>query len=153
MDYNEARMNEENAMRAEVKNIERKVVSIEEMLAASKGELVDLPSFNGGETFTVRLRRPSMLQMIKTGKIPNDLLIDANRLFTKGTGSMAENSVVNDPNSLKDMMQLLETICESAFVEPTYQEIKGAGIELTDSQMLAVFEYTQNGVGNLKSFH
>ena len=143
----------ENDMRNKVLEINRKITSIDDMLKSSKGELVDLPGFVNGETITVRLRRPSMLNMIKSGKIPNELLTDANRLFSKGTGSMAENSVVNDPNSLKDMMQLLETICESAFVEPTYQEIKGAGIELTDSQMLAVFEYTQNGVGNLKSFH
>lgn len=143
----------ENDMRNKVVEINRKITSIDEMLQSSKGELVDLPGFNSDERMTVRLRRPSMLQMIKAGKIPNDLLVDANRLFTKGTSGVAESAVINNPDSLRDMMQLLETICESAFVEPTYQEIKGAGIELTDSQMLAVFEYTQNGVGNLKSFH
>ena len=143
----------ENDMRNKVVEINRKITSIDDMLKSSKGELVDLPGFNDGEVMTVRLRRPSMLNMIKSGKIPNELLTDANRLFSKGTSSMAENAVISNPDSLKDMMQLLETVCESAFVEPSYQEIKGAGIELTDSQMLAVFEYTQNGVGNLKSFH
>ena len=143
----------ENDMRSKVVDISRKVTSIDDMLRSSQGELVDLPGFNDGEVLTVRLRRPSMLNMIKSGKIPNELLTDANRLFSKGTSSMADNNVISNPESLRDMMQLLETVCENAFVEPTYQEIVGRGIELTDSQMLAVFEYTQNGVANLKSFH
>ena len=127
------------------------VISIDELKKLAEGELVELPSFKSDERITVRLRRPSMMQLIKTGKIPNELLIEANKLFVQGTGG-AINRSVDNPDTLKNIMELIESICEEAFVEPTYKQIKEAGIHLTDSQFLAVFEYTQNGVGNLKSF-
>lgn len=133
---------------------ERKVISIEDLKKLAQGELVDLPSFVSGDEvpFTVRLRRPSLIQMVKAGKIPNELLVEANALFTKGAGGVVTKNA-SDTEALSKMCVLLEVICEASFVEPTYKEIKEAGIELTDSQLLAVFEYTQNGVANLKSFH
>lgn len=133
---------------------EKKVVTLEDLKKLAEGEIVELPSFVGDETISVRLRRPSLIKMVKSGKIPNDLLEDANMLFAGGTGGVAQKGVkTNDPEMLSKMCDLLETICEAAFVEPTYKEIKQAGIELTDSQLLAVFSYTQNGVESLKSFH
>ena len=129
------------------------VISIDELKKLAEGEIVELPSFKGDERINVRLRRPSMLFMIKSGKIPNDLLVEANKLFTQGTGGLATNQKdLNDPTTLVKTTELLERICEEAFVEPTYKQICDAGIKLTDSQLLAVFEYTQNGVANLKSF-
>lgn len=129
------------------------VISIEELKKLAEGELVELPSFKSDERITVRLRRPSMMYMIKSGKIPNELLVEANKLFIKGSaGAVAGQKELDDPQTLVRMVDLLEYICEEAFVEPTYKQIKDAGIKLTDSQLLAVFEYTQNGVANLKSF-
>ena len=127
-----------------------KVISIDELKKLAEGELVELPSFKSDEKILVKLRRPSLMQLVKMGKIPNELLVEANKLFVQGTGGATKN--VDDPNSLKNMVELMECICEQAFVEPTYKQIKEAGIQLTDSQYLAVFEYTQNGVANLKSF-
>ena len=129
------------------------VISIEELKKLAEGELVELPSFKSDERITVRLRRPSMMYMIKSGKIPNELLVEANKLFIKGSaGAVGSQKELDDPQTLVRMIDLLEYICEEAFVEPTYKQIKDAGIKLTDSQLLAVFEYTQNGVANLKSF-
>lgn len=127
-----------------------KVISIDELKKLAEGELVELPSFKSDEKILVRLRRPSLMQLVKMGKIPNDLLVEANKLFVQGGGAVSKN--VDDPNALKNMVDIMECICEQAFVEPTYKQIKEAGIQLTDSQFLAVFEYTQNGVANLKSF-
>lgn len=129
------------------------VISIEELKKLAEGELVELPSFKSDERITVRLRRPSMMYMIKSGKIPNELLVEANKLFIKGSaGAVGSQKELDDPQTLVRMVDLLECICEETFVEPTYKQIKDAGIKLTDSQLLAVFEYTQNGVANLKSF-
>lgn len=127
------------------------VISIEELTKLAQGEIVELPSFKSGEKIHVKLRRPSMLQLVKDKKIPNELLVEANKLFAQGTGGMVTKGV-DDPSTLDKMMDLIDCICEQAFVEPTYKQIKDAGIILTDSQRLAVFEYTQNGVENLKSF-
>ena len=54
------------------------VTSIEELVKASQGTLVELPPFAEGTRFVARLKRPSMLAMIKGGKIPNSLLLAAN---------------------------------------------------------------------------
>lgn len=131
---------------------ERKVISIEELKNLASGELVDLPGFTTDAPFTVRLRRPSVMNLVKSGKIPNELLTEANALFTRGA-SGAANKNIDDPDMLKNLMEVMEHICNAAFVEPTYKQITEAGIELTDSQLLAVFSYTQNGVEQLKSFH
>lgn len=132
---------------------ERKICTIEDLKKVFGGEIVDLPGFSKEmPVFTVKLRRPSLMAMVKNGKIPNDLLIEANKLFTRGTAG-AMNSSIADPNAMKNMFALLDTLCEASFVEPKYKDLQANGIELTDEQLLAVFNYTQNGVDALKQFH
>ncbi len=132
---------------------EKKVCTLEDLKKAFGGEIVDLPGFSSEmPVFTVRLRRPSLMAMVKNGKIPNDLLTEANTLFTRGAaGSM--NTNISNPSAMKDMFDIIDALCEAAFVEPTYKDIKSIGVELTDEQLLAVFNYTQNGVDALKQFH
>ena len=38
------------------------------------------------------------------------------------------------------------------FVEPSWSELKNAGIELTDEQYMFIFNYTQEGVKALEPF-
>ena len=117
--------------------------SIQDLISYSQGQIVKLPDFSEGQPFYARLRRPSMLSLMSNGKIPNSLVITANRLFNgKGMDDRNENS----------MSELLEVICESAFVEPSYKELKEAGVHLTDQQYMAVFNYTQEGVKALEPF-
>lgn len=130
---------------------ERKIVSIEELKELASGEIVELPPFNEGQNFYVKLRRPSFLQMVKAGKIPNALLADANVLFANGANGVINKSI-KEEDTLERLLDVIEVICEESFVEPTYKQIKDAGITLTDSQLLAVFAYTQNGVESLKNF-
>lgn len=130
---------------------ERKVVTIAELKELSGGEIVELPSYNEGQVIYVKLRRPSLLQMVKAGKIPNELLADANVLFANGANGVV-NKAIKDEDTLVRLLEVIECICEESFVEPTYKDMKDAGIVLTDSQLLAVFAYTQNGVESLKNF-
>jgi hypothetical protein len=120
--------------------------SIQDLVSYSKGQIVKLPDFSEGQPFYARLRRPSMLSLMSNGKIPNSLVITANRLFN-GKGMDDRNE-----NSMSEVLQLLEVICESAFVEPSYKELKEAGVHLTDQQYMAVFNYTQEGVKALEPF-
>lgn len=132
---------------------ERKVCTLEDLKKAFGGELVDLPGTSEDyPTITVRLRRPSLLDMVKRGKIPNELLEEANGLFVKGAQGVAMSNLKNS-DMMKDLCQILDVVCEAAFVEPKYNDLKSAGIVLTDEQLLAVFNYTQNGVDALKQFH
>ena len=123
----------------------QEVTSISQLNEYAKGQLVELPSFGEGQPFFARLRRPSMLALAKNGKIPNSLLATANRMFDSSLDTKNENM-------LKDFYTVIETILEAAFVEPTYQEIKDAGIQLSDDQLIFVFNYTQQGVRALDQF-
>lgn len=123
-----------------------KVTSIEDLVKASQGVLVELPPFAEGQPFIARLKRPSMMALIRANKIPNTLISTANQLFAKGTFS------TKDETSISNLFEVLDVVCEACFVEPTYQQIKDAGIELTDDQLIFVFNYTQKGVTALESF-
>lgn len=123
----------------------QEVTSISQLNEYAKGQLVELPSFGEGQPFFARLRRPSMLALAKSGKIPNSLLATANRMFDSSLDNKNENM-------LKDFYTVIETILEAAFVEPTYQEIKDAGVQLSDDQLIFVFNYTQQGVRALDQF-
>lgn len=130
---------------------ENKVTSIEELKKVAFGEVVELPSFVQGVPFYARLKRPSMLAMTKSGRIPNELLVEANKLFVNGTASVATQNQL-DSDMMKSLFDVLDIICEDSFVEPSYNELKANGIKLTDEQQLFVFAYVQRGVDALKSF-
>lgn len=115
-------------------------------LKNSASAVVELPPFAEGTEFCARLKRPSLMMMVKNGKIPNQLLSYANQLFVKGGVN------ANDLDAMSGIMEIMEIMCDACFVEPTYQEIKDAGIELTDEQFMFVFNYSQNGVRALSSF-
>ena len=124
-----------------------KVTSIKDLREYAKGAVVELPEFAEGQPFVARLKRPSIMDMARSGKIPNALLVRANELFTNSAGLNP-----NEENMMSELMDVMESIAAEAFVEPTYQEIKESGITLTDQQLMAVFNYTQNGVKALENF-
>lgn len=124
------------------------VTSLTDLERYAKGQVVRLPDFSEGQPFVARVRRPSLLVLAKSGKIPNSLLNTANELFSKGgNGLDSDNS-----NMLKDVSDVMEIICEAALVEPTYEQIKEKGMELTDEQKMALFSYSQQGVKALNNF-
>lgn len=125
------------------------VTTLSDLVNYAQGQVVELPPFAEGMPFVARLRRPSMLALVKGGKIPNDLLRSANELFMGQSGS--EKNLLDD-TTMSKMMEVFEILCEASFVEPTYKEIKESGIELTDDQYTFIFNYSQHGIKALKSF-
>ena len=125
-----------------------KPTSISELKAYAKGSLIELPPFAEDQPFVARLIRPSLINLVSSGKIPNQLLATANELFT---GKSSAKAAKGD-NQLKQFKEVLDVIAEASFVEPTYQEIKDSGLELTDDQYVFIFNYSQHGVNALKSF-
>lgn len=122
------------------------VTRLDTLQEYSQGQVVAFPPFAEGQPFVARIRRPSMLALAMSGKIPNSLLSVANDLFAgKGLTSKKESA-------LKDLFAILDVICADCFVEPTYQELKGAGVTLTDEQLMFIFNYTQRGNKALESF-
>lgn len=124
------------------------ITSASDLQAYAKGVVIRLPDFAEGQPFVARVRRPSMLVLAKQGKIPNTLLNAAGELFTKGGGGMDTD---ND-KMLSDMYDIMHIICESSLIQPTLEEIERAGLMLSDDQMMALFNYSQNGVRALESF-
>lgn len=120
------------------------VTDFSKLKKISDSKIVELPEFGDGTKFIARLRRPSMLKLCKSGKIPNSLLNQATSMFTDSNASKKVN--------ITDIYDICEIICDSAFVNPTYEEIKDSGIELTDEQIMAVFQYTQGGIKALEKF-
>ena len=114
-----------------------------------KGDIVELPPFADGQTFFARLRRPSLLSLAKSGKIPNSLINVANGLFY---GNYKEEKDVDEDEILSKTFELFDILCEACFVEPTYKELRDANIELSDNQLMFVFNYTQQGVKALEPF-
>lgn len=133
------------------KDIEKKemnVTSVSELKKYAKGSIVELPPFADGQPFVARMKRPSMLKLIKEGTIPNTLLVKANELF-------ANTQQAFDPDNedtMQEVFDIIDIIAEASFVEPTYSEIKDSGIDLTDDQLMFIFNYSQRGVKALESF-
>ena len=122
------------------------ITPLESLQEYARGAVVQLPPFSEDQPFVARLRRPSMMALAKSGKIPNSLLNTANSLFMgKGLDS-------NNEGALKEVLSIVDILCDAAFVEPTYSQLKEAGVELTDEQYMAVFNYTQQGVKALEHF-
>ena len=124
-----------------------KVTTIYDLQEYSRGQIVRLPDFAEGQPFVARMRRPSLLVMAKKGKIPNKLLATATDLFNGGNSHNASNDSI-----LSDTYDVCEAIAEAALVEPTMAEIKEAGLELSDNQLIAIFNYAQRGIEALNNF-
>lgn len=123
------------------------VTSLEQLKQYANGNIVRLPDFAEGQPFYAKLKRPSILGMAKQGKIPNSLLVKTNELFVQsGSLDTEENSM------MQEIYDVIELIASETFVEPTYDEIKSTGIQLTDEQMMFIFNYSQQGVKALESF-
>lgn len=132
----------------EVKKREVNVTSIEDLKNYANGTVVEMPPFAEGQPLIARLKRPSILGMAKQGKIPNSLLVKANELFLQnGAGLDAE-----EEDTMKQLYDVLDLIAKETLVEPTYEDIKSVGLELTDEQMMFLFNYSQQGVKALESF-
>lgn len=126
------------------------VTSIDTLKSYQAGELVQLPNFGEGQEFWARLKRPSMLALAKSGKIPNTLLDSASKLFQNGVNEKAMSQM--DEGAMSKVYDVMDIILEASFVEPTYKDLQENGIELTDEQMMFVFGYSQVGVKQVESF-
>lgn len=129
-------------------SIEMQVTSIEELKKIAKGQVIALPGFNDETPFVVRMVRPSMLDMVSDGSIPNPLIKAASKLFMKGASSINEN----DTADMKGFTELLDVICERALVEPKVSQLREIGLSLTDEQKGAILQYVQHGVNALSTF-
>lgn len=120
------------------------VTSIEQLKNIAKGQVVEILGW-GEEPFICRLKRPSLLGLVASGKVPNPLLNAAYILFN---GPQTGKDVI----SLNEKHELLTIIAKESLVEPTYDQLQEIGLELTDTQLTQIWNYSQVGVNALVSF-
>ena len=97
-----------------------------------------------GETVEVELKRPSILSLAATGAIPNPLMKTARKLFYSG--------ISPDGGDLAEEGRVLLEVAKAALVKPSFDELEAAGIELTDEQLVAIFQYIPLGAKALDRF-
>ena len=124
------------------------VTTLTDLKKYAKGALVELPPFSEDQPFIARIKRPSLSSMVKSGKIPNSLLVKTNELFSNSEDLFD----VDNKSMLSEMYDIMELIVKETLIEPSYEEIKEAGVELTDDQIMFLFNYGQQGVKALESF-
>lgn len=126
-----------------------KVTDINALKKIAEGEVVELPGFS--ETpFIVRLRQPSLVGLVANGKIPNHLMGIATSLFNNDTKRLEKE--LESEKGVKGMHEIMTIMAENCLIEPTMEDIRNAGVELTDIQLTAIFNYSQRGAKVLEQF-
>lgn len=128
-----------------------KITSLEQLQAIKQTEIVELPSFEDGTPFIVEIKKPNMMNLLTSGKIPNTLLSVATEMFNGKTGQIM-GKASEDIKTLKELAGMMEVLAEASLVKPAYKEIKKANVELTENQLMAILMYSQGGVKSLENF-
>jgi hypothetical protein len=121
------------------------ITSVEQLKDIAKGQIVELPSFGDGNPFICRVRRASLLGLAVKGSIPNPLLVAANQLFF---GKSSNKQEVD----FKETGKVFEIVAKDCLIEPTCEQIEEAGLTLTDDQIVALFNFSQQGIRALDPF-
>jgi hypothetical protein len=129
------------------------ITTLDRLKAVKQTEVIELPAFIDGTPFVAEVKKPNMMQLMTSGKIPNQLMTSAMTMFNGKTNQLTNKVNENDIGSLKELVGLLDILTEYCLVNPSLKDIKEIGIELTQEQMMGVLMYTQGGIESLKSFH
>lgn len=113
-------------------------------------KVIELPGWEEGVPFVVRVKRISFLDLIQGEHLPNELLGIAHKMI-QGSGEFNPMNS-EDPSDIKRFAQLMHLVAESCLVEPTYREIYESGGYLTQNQLTAIFMYSNLGIRSLESF-
>ena len=127
------------------------ITSLEQLQAIKQTEIIELPAFEDATPLNVEVKKPNMMQLISSGKIPNTLLSSAMDMFNGKTGEKMQKASDNI-GDLKELVGMMNVIAEASLVRPSYKEIKSLGIDLTDNQLMGLLMYSQGGIKALENF-
>lgn len=111
-------------------------------------QIIEVPLRGWGidDVFNVKLKNFSLLEVASKGKIPNPLIGPVLGLF-QGKGMEIETV-----EGLKTFKEVVDFFCDVCLVEPTYKELKDNGINLTDDQRNAIYNFATRGAKSLIPF-
>ena len=112
---------------------------------AANGEIVALPGWTEEQPFVARLKRASLTGMIRAGKIPNPLIAAAQKLY-EGSGKSRANA------TFEETAKVMRLVVEEALAEPTMEQLKAAGLDLTEEQADQIYLYAIKGAKVLEAF-
>lgn len=121
---------------------ELKVISAREFRKKAT-RIIEIDGFEPGEKIAVRIKPASLLNLMMSGKLPNNLLGTVNELFEQKDNTQAMQLFEQDENKIKDIMEIIDLVCEQSLVEPTFEEIKDV---ITDVQKMQIMGEAQGNV-------
>ena len=114
--------------------------------------IIKIDGFEPNEKIEVRIKPASMLGMIAVGKLPNNLLQTVDDLFiskgNKKSKGKVDTSDMN-PDELKMVMEMIDTICRDCMVEPLFDDIK---MFMTDAQKMQIMSESMGTVNAVIPF-
>ena len=127
------------------------ITTLEQLKEIKRTEVIELPAFEDGTPLVVEIKKPNMMNLLVSGKIPNTLLNVANEMFNGKTGQVM-GKASEDIKTLKELVGMMEVLAEASLVNPSYKNIKKLNIQLTENQLMAILIYSQSGVKALENF-
>ncbi|MEG2246306.1 MAG: hypothetical protein RSC84_02555 [Peptostreptococcaceae bacterium] len=128
-----------------------KITSLQELKQISEGEVLEFPGFVDDKPFVARVRRFSLMGLATSGKIPNPLIMHAQRIFDNADMAMkGEKKLTKKEN--KEIKELENALLHEALVEPTYQEILDLNMDLSPIQKALIIEASQGETSRLNHF-
>lgn len=116
-----------------------KIITAESFMKKAT-RVIEIPGFEPGELFSVKVKNVGVLSMIIGGKLPNSLLVMATQLFPDAQSSeslqKSTDKLLDDPEALKAMSQMMRAVVKEALVEPKYEDIAEG---ITDEQIQSIF--------------
>lgn len=102
---------------------------------------IKITDFYEDKDMEVTVKRPSILGLARSGKIPNPLMETVMQMFEFRAGGKEA--------SLKEIGETLHIVAENCLVEPAYDEVKE---QLTDEQLMELYHFAKGGVQELAFF-
>lgn len=129
------------------------VTNIENLKNVQMSREVELPPFMDGTPFTARIKSTSLINMVNKGRIPNPLIKVVLGMIDGENEEKDKKKDINETIEDKvNSFNLMFAIAKEALVEPTFEDIEKCGIELTDDQILAIFEHSMSSLNSASKF-
>lgn len=131
--------------------VDSRVTSLAEM-AQSAFPVVAISAWDGAGEIKVQLRRVTMMSLVESGELPNELLAFAQDVALKEKQGKPTFLSELNPETYEKYSKLLHVMARAALVSPTYDEIVGRIGPLTDQQLMEIHFFCLGGVRTLHSF-
>lgn len=134
------------------KNETKKITTFSDLKKYADGVVLEFSPFSESQPFIAKVKRPPLIDILSTGKVPNELLPVALRLFEGEDKTKKEKTQMEVFEESEEVHEVFRIIARVCLVSPTYEEIEQAGMRLTSAQLVELYQYVNTGIEQLKFF-